>query len=102
MRGLQIESQMDFTSVGVGGIFVLLVLKEVLAFLGKPKNGNGNGAYVRGMRNKPNDYSVEFDELMRIVRELDDERELRIQERLETNRLLREIHHELVEQRRRA
>lgn len=90
---------MDIESIGVGGIFLVLVLKEVLNFLRK---NNGNGHEVVGLRSKPADYSVEFGELMRIIRDLDEDRRLRAEERIETLRMVRDLHAELLEQKRKS
>lgn len=37
----------QLTQLGVGGIFCVMVLREVFAFLGKRRNGNGSNGHRR-------------------------------------------------------
>ena len=48
----------------------LVALVRVL----RQNGGNGDKPPAKGIRTRTEDYSVEFDELMRLVRELHDER----------------------------
>lgn len=66
-------SGLPLVEIGVGGTFALLVIDRFIAFVRSRNGASVTGHPPKGLRMRPEDYSVEFDELLRLVREIHEE-----------------------------